>query len=180
MGEEYKIYPHNPPHYFCPNAIYMVTSGILNKSRLLREDSRKDFVCQVIFQRSFSLGWSLEAWAVLENHYHLIARAPENAGTLSRLIREIHSITAHWLNERDKTPGRRVWHNYWDTCITYETSYLARLKYVHLNPVKHGLVDNAEDYPYCSYQWFLECGKFDLVGKVSGQPIDRVQIFDDF
>ena len=180
MDEEYKVYPHNPPHYFVPNAIYMVTGAILHRQHLLFEDEKKQMVLEVLLSRSQALGWNMEGWAILHNHYHFIARAPECATTLSKVIRQIHSITAIELNKWDKTPGRQVWFNYWDTCITHEKSYFARLHYVHLNPVKHGLVESAIDYPYCSYKWFIEQADKDLSSLVFDQPIDNVIVFDEF
>ena len=35
MDDIYKVYPHNPPHYFVPNAIYMVTGSTLYKKALI-------------------------------------------------------------------------------------------------------------------------------------------------
>lgn len=180
MIEAFKVYPHNPPHYFVPNGIYMITGAILRNEHLLNESRRKQLVLDTLFERSKMLGWNLEAWAVLRNHYHFVAQAPENADSLSKLIRQVHSITAIQLNDWDKTPGRQVWFNYWDSCITYEKSYLARLHYVHMNPVKHRVVEDAIDYPYCSYRWLLEQGDEELKKRVFEQRIDRVNIFDDF
>ena len=148
--------------------------------RLLKDDKRKSLVCEILFERATHWGWELDAWAVLENHYHFIARAPENALTLETLIRQLHSKSAVELNKLDKTLGRKVWHNYWDTCLTHETSYYARLHYIHLNPVKHRLAENAEDYPFCSYRWFLEKADESFQDIVMNQPMDRVDIFDDF
>ena len=180
METIYKVYPHNPPHYFVPNAMYMITGSILHRQHLLKEDKRKELFLKTLFERTTLLGWNLEAWSVLHNHHHFIAQAPENAATLKKLVQQVHSITAIQINRWDDTPGRQVWQNYWDTCITYEKSYLARLRYVHENPVKHGLVDNAMNYPFCSYRWFIEqCGD-DLKGQVFNQPIDKVNVFDDF
>ncbi len=180
MEEIFKVYPHNPPHLFRSNAVYMVTGAILHKHHLLMDDSRKNLFCQTLFERAELHGWQPEAWAVLGNHYHFVAQAPERASTLALLIKQIHSITARSLNQLDGTPGRQVWYNYWDSCITYETSYFARLHYVHLNPVKHGIVDKAENYPFCSYRWFLEQGGKEFQKQVMVQPIDRVNILDDF
>ena len=180
MDTLYKIQPHNPPHYFVSNAMYMVTGSILYNQRLLFDNARKSIVCELLFERAKYWGWDLEAWAVLENHYHFVARAPENALTLERLIRGLHSKSAIELNKLDKTPGRQIWHNYWDTCITHESSYHARLHYVHLNPVKHRLVERAEDYPFCSYSWFLEKGDGAFRETVMSQPIDRVEVMDEF
>src|ERR1039458_9298182 len=54
----------------------------------------------------------------------------------------------------DGVEGRTVWHNFRDTRLTYQYSYLARLNYVHRNAVKHGLVPVANQYPWCSAAWF--------------------------
>ena len=180
MEDIYKVYPHNPPHYFVSNAMYMVTGSILHNRHLLIENERKDFVLRALLERSKFLNWDLQAWAILNNHYHFIAQAPENSITLEKLIQQFHSITAIQLNRWDQTPGRQVWSNYWDSCLTYEKSYLARLHYVHVNPVKHGLINNAMDYPFCSFRWFTEQGNEALREQVFMQPIDRVKILDDF
>jgi len=49
-----------------------------------------------------------------------------------------------------------------------------------MNLVKHGLVDDATKYAFCSYKWFVEQGDVTLKEQVFAQPIDRVNIFDDF
>ena len=180
MNEIYKTYLHNPPHYFVPNAMYMVTGAILHNQHLLSDDRKKQYVLEILLERTYLLGWSMQAWAILNNHYHFIAKAPDNANTLSKLTRQVHSITAIQLNQWDKTLGRQVWFNYWDTCLADEKSYLARLHYVHMNPVKHGLVENAVDYPYSSYKWFIEQGGEELKKLVINQPYDRINVKDDF
>jgi putative transposase len=180
MDAVYKVYPHNPPHYFVSNAMYMVTGAILHNQHLLIENNRKELVLQTLLERATQLGWDLQAWAILNNHYHFIAQAPESAITLRKLIQQLHSIAAIQINKWDQTPGKQVWFNYWDSCLTYEKSYLARLHYVHLNPVKHGLVDNAMNYPFCSYKWFVERGDETLKQQVFAQPIDRVKVLGDF
>jgi putative transposase len=180
MEDMYKVYLHNPPHYFVPNAMYMVTGAIVHNQHLLSDDRKKEFVLQTLIERSRLHSWDLQAWAILNNHYHFIAKAPEEPGTLPGLIRHIHSITAIEINKQDNTPGRQVWANYWDTCLTYEKSYLARLHYIHMNPIKHGLVDDAEQYPFCSYKWFIENGDKSLREQVFSQPINRINVKDDF
>lgn len=180
MGGIFKVCLHNPPHYFIPDAMYMVTGAILYNQHLLREDRRKGFVLRTLLERAVLLDWSLQAWAVLNNHYHFVAKAPENATTLKKLIQQFHSITAIQLNQWDQTPGRQVWCNYWDSCLTYERSYLARLHYVHMNPVKHGFVSDAIDYPFCSYKWLVEQSDEALKQQVFEQPIDHVKVIDDF
>jgi putative transposase len=181
MAEEaYKACPHNPPHLFTSCAIYMITGGTLSSRLLLDSDAKKAHFCETLFQRAAILEWNIEAWAVLGNHYHFVAQAPEEAATLKLLIQAVHSLTARYINQQDGIRGRRVWYNYWDTCITYESSYIARLHYVHTNPVKHGLAGRAADYPFCSCRWFEERADPAWRRMVFSQPVDRVRVVDNF
>ncbi len=128
-------------------------------------------------------GWQLEAWAVFSNHYHFVGRSPPTARTaesLSQMLGRLHEKTAKWVNRLDNVVRRKVWHNYWDTRLTYERSYLARLNYVHQNPVKHGLVPVANQYPWCSARWFERTGTEAQVRTVYGFPTDRVMVQDEY
>ncbi len=116
----------------------------------------------------------------MSNHYHFVARAPADATTLRRMIQTLHSRAAIWLNQVDATPGRKVLYQYYDTCLTNEKSYFARLHYVHNNPVKHGLVEAAENYPWCSMGWFRQNADPALRKTVLSFKIDQVSVYDDF
>jgi putative transposase len=178
--EIFKEYRHYPPHLFRSNAIYVITASTINKLHLLNSSEKNKFFCETLFKRTSLHNWKLEAWACLSNHYHFIARAPENAASMTTLIREIHSLSARYINSMDNMLGRRVWWNYWDTCIRNEHSYLAMLRYVHENPVKHNLVEKAEEYPFCSYQWFLDVTDSGFKQKVLNQSLEQIRIYDDF
>jgi putative transposase len=99
---------------------------------------------------------------------------------IKALLRRIHSLTARELNLLDNAAGRKVWHNYRETQLTYEKSYYARLHYVHDNPVRHGLVPLAENYQWCSMGWFVQRGEATFVRKVLSFKTDSVNVEDDF
>ena len=152
----YKPHLHSPPHWFVSSAIYMVTGSTLYGKPLLDSDAKLINFSETLIQRANILKWSVDAWVVLPTHYHFVARSPENALSLKELIQGVHSINAKFVNRMDGTSGRKVWYNYWDSCIQSESSYYARMRYVLMNPVKHGLVQDPEDYPYSSYKYFLK------------------------
>jgi putative transposase len=87
---------------------------------------------------------------------------------------------AHWVNRLDQTPSRQVWHNYWETRLTYRPSYLARLSYVHQNAVKHGLVHRANLYPWCSASFFEQSTSPAMVKSIYNFKLEKVSIGDDF
>ena len=84
------------------------------------------------------------------------------------------------LNKLDGVQGRKVWHNFWDTRLTHQYSYLARLNYVHQNAVRHGLVPVANQYKWCSAAWFERSASPAQVKTIYSFKIDAVKVEDDF
>ena len=126
-------------------------------------------------------GWRLEAWAVFSNHYHFVGASPkEGAESLSAMLGKLHMKTAEWVNRLDQTAGRKIWHNFRETELTFEKSYFARLNYVHRNAEKHGLVTDAESYPWCSAAWFARNATAAQRKVIDSFPIDRVKVFDEY
>jgi putative transposase len=174
-------WPHAPTHRLSENGTYFVTAGAYQKQHFFREHVRLDVVQRGLLTVATEYGWHLEAWCVFSNHYHFIAHSPgDGAESLKPMLRKLHSKLAVWVNKLDNTPGRRVWHNYWDTQLTYERSYLARLHYTHANAVHHGLVLVANQYPWCSASWFERTASQAQVKTVYGMKIDSVRVADDF
>jgi putative transposase len=84
------------------------------------------------------------------------------------------------VNERDSTAGRKVWFQYWDSHLSFEKSYFARLRYVHENAVHHGLVSVASNYPWCSAGWFERSAEASFRKTILSLPCDTINVRDDF
>ena len=80
----------------------------------------------------------------------------------------------------DEAEGRKVWRNFWDTKLTWEKSYFARLNYVHQNPVKHGLVLVANQYRWRPAAWFERTASASMVKTIYGFKTDKLKIDDDY
>lgn len=181
---------HSPVHRLTEAGAYIITAGTYQKIHIFDNADKLTFVRDALLSLASSYSWNLEAWAIMSNHYHFIVTPLENCvqskgkpshpRSLQRLIAHLHSITAREVNIIDKKPGRKVWFQYWDTHLTYERSYLARLNYVHNNPAHHKLVANANDYEWCSAKWFETEANKSFFKTVMSFKIDKVNIKDDF
>jgi len=161
----------------------MVTTGTYQRAHLFRTDTSLDLLEGLILTQAKRHGWRLEAWAVFSNHYHFVAHGPPSRCTADSLVgylRRVHTLTALALDTLDATPGRTVWHNYWDTRLTYHRSYLARLNYVDTNPVMHGLGPVPNQYRWCSARWFERTARPATVRMIYGMKTDQVSVRDDF
>ena len=147
-------WPHAPPHRLSQGGVYFLTARCAEGRHLLADDDMKDWFQETLFAIAKEFEWTLEAWAILSNHYHLIGHSPKGpngAESLREMIRKLHSLTTKELNRRENQAGRtRLWQNFRETCLTHQRSYLARLHYVHQNAVHHKLVAVGSDWKWCS------------------------------
>ena len=175
-----KDWPHAPVHRLTTDGVFMVTAATLYKEHFFRAPEKLALLENNLLSLAKKYCWRLEAWAVFANHYHFVACSEEGARELDRMVKQLHDDTARELNQLDQAVGRTVWYNFWDTKLTYQQSYLARLNYVHQNPVKHGLVKMANQYPWCSAACFERTASPATVKTIYSFKTDKLKIFDDF
>ena len=178
-----ECWPHAPEHRLSESGTYFVTAGTYRKEHHFRGASRLGVLCRGLLKVASDFGWRMEAWAVFSNHYHFIAHSPKVEGgaeNLSRMLGTLHEKTAKWIDRIDGTPGRKVWHNFRETRLTYERSYFARLNYTHQNAVKHGLVAVAHLYPWCSATWFEQTASSAQVKTIYKFMTDTINIHDEY
>jgi putative transposase len=173
-------WPHAPEHRLSPSGTFIVTASTYRKQHLFRGDNQLDFLRDQLLLSLCKGGWQVEAWAVFSNHYHFVAHASPQSTVLSDLLKQLHWDTAVQINSDDRRSGRNVWFNYWESELTFHTSYQARLNYVHQNAVKHGLVAQANQYPWCSAHWFETTASRSQVRTIYGYGIEQVKVQDAF
>ncbi|MCL2104873.1 MAG: hypothetical protein FWH21_07470 [Kiritimatiellaeota bacterium] len=172
---------HAPTHRLSSSGTYFVTTGTYLKQHHFTTPLRLDVLQRGLLAVAAEFGWQLEAWCAFSNHYHFVAHSPEaGAATLAPMLRTLHSKLAHWVNKLDSAPGRRVWHNFRDTRLTHEKSYLARLHYTHANAVHHGLTRVPNQYAWCSAAWFERTASPAQVETVYAMKTDFINVEDDY
>jgi putative transposase len=175
-----KDWPHAPLHRLAGRGTFIVTAGTLNKQHFFRDAESLDRLETELLSMAREYEWQLEAWAVFSNHYHFVGHALNGAATLKPFLTHVHANTAREVNRRDDESGRQVWYNFWETKLTYEKSYLARLNYVHQNPVKHALVPVANQYRWCSAAWFERTATPAQVKTIYSFKTEKIRIVDDY
>jgi putative transposase len=183
MAEPAMPWPHAPKHQLSESGSYFVTASTYLKAHHFRTPQRLEVLQRGLLTITRDFSWELEAWAVFSNHYHFVAHSQSdsgNAGGLSQMLGVLHTRTAGWINQLDKTPGRKIWHNFWETKLTYQKSYLARVNYVHQNAVKHGLAPVANQYRWCSARWFESAASPAMVQSIYRFRTDALTVNDDF
>ena len=172
-------WPHAPLHRFGGgDAFYFITASTYLKQHIYRTRERLDGLQSRLFALARMHKCLLQAWAIFSNHYHLVVSA--NGEQLRKMLTRLHTQEGLASNEIDGTPGRQVWFQFRDTELTFERSWLARLRYTHENAVHHRVVFEATRYRWCSASWFETNARPSFVKVVKSFKIDRVNVADDF
>jgi putative transposase len=171
-------WPHAPIHRFTAGTFF-VTAGTYQKQHFFRSPLALDSLQASLFECAATEQCALQSWCLLSNHYHLVGQV-NNGEDLRRFLRRFHSVSAKARNRSDEAPGRQVWFQFRETELTYERSWLARLRYTHENAVHHGIVDRATNYRWCSAAWFETNARPAFVATLRGIRMDLVKVRDDF
>jgi putative transposase len=106
-------------------------------------------------------------WCYLPNHSHLLVTSQE--GNLSRAMHWLGTCTAQSFNRRHERSGHVYQARFGSRLVENERYLLELARYLPLNPVRAGLCDSPEDWPWSSYAatiggrvapWFLDAGAF--------------------
>ena len=112
--------------------------------------------------------FTIHAWVVLPDHFHCVVELPQDDSdfaTRMRLIKTRFSKLIAPNENRSAVRVRRVergiWQRrYWEHLIRDDKDFAAHMDYVHINPLKHGLVKRVGDWPYSTFHRLVEQGVY--------------------
>lgn len=117
--------------------------------------------------------FEIEAWVIMPDHMHCVWIVDDDkiplrwskikALTTKALSRFSHKSDSSLINcsSRKRRKYGKLWqHSYWEHTIRNETEHELYMLYCCYNPVKHGYVENALDWPYSTLKRYLASGKY--------------------
>lgn len=113
--------------------------------------------------------FKMDAVVILPEHLHCIWQLPASSNDFSTRWRLIKSTFSRAISKegerisqsRQKKKERNIWQRrFWEHCIRDEKDYQNHVDYIHYNPVKHGCVKHVSDWPYSSFQHWVDKGLY--------------------
>jgi len=108
----------------------------------------------------------VNAIVILPDHLHAIWTLPEGDRDFAlrwRLIKTVFSRSLahgeHRSDSRQSKGERGIWQRrYWEHLVRDDVDFSRHADYIHINPVKHGLVTRVADWPHSSFHRFVRTG----------------------
>jgi putative transposase len=172
-------WPHAPIHRLQGDGTFFVTGSMYRKQHYASSRKHFEALQEIMFAEANEHECTVQSWCLLSNHYHVVARC-QDGERLRLMLSRFHAESAIELNHLDGTPKRKVWFQFFDKTLTFERSWLARLRYTNENAVHHGIVERAIDYKWCSAAYFERNVSRAFVETLRRVNVDVVSIYDDF
>ncbi|MGH9454205.1 MAG: REP-associated tyrosine transposase [Terriglobia bacterium] len=102
-----------------------------------------------IQSRRAAQGFLLTAWVFLPDHWHAVL-FPLYPATLAGVMESIKVSSTRLINGQRRRTGRLWQGRFFDRALRTVKEYHEKVEYIHLNPVKAGLVSRAEEWRWSS------------------------------
>jgi putative transposase len=129
--------------------IFFVTVRLRKKLALLAQEEFPLVIGAIEGSRR-KLGFLWCGYVLMPDHWHALVGV-QHPVTISRALQDIKWIAARRVNRKRQTTGPLWQHQFWDRFVRNGKEFSERLEYMHLNPVRKGLVARAEDWKWSSY-----------------------------
>jgi len=145
-----------PPRIEFPDAIYHVTARGIERRAIVADDADRRAWLKRLKDVVDRYRWRLFCFVLMDNHFHLFVQTPEP--NLSAGMHDLIGGYATYFNTRHGRPGHLFQGRFKGVLVEAEGHWLALSRYLHLNPVRGGLVDRPEQWPYSSYPGYIQVG----------------------
>jgi REP element-mobilizing transposase RayT len=141
------------PRIHYPGALYhVILRGNARQDIFFDDEDRYRFYL-LIQQGVERFGHRVHAFCLMTNHIHLAIQVADVP--LSRIMQNLSFRYTHWINWRQNRNGHLFQGRYKAILVDHD-AYLVQLAgYLHLNPLRVGMIKGPEDYPWSSCRAYL-------------------------
>ncbi len=165
-------------HYHEPGDCHELTFSCYRREQLLVDDVWRRMLCESIERAMTGHNCRLVAFVLMPDHVHLLVyptdpepdldgllfaiKRPYSFRIKQLLIESNDPLLEHLtIRERPDKLTFRYWQEGpgYDRNLRTEAAVLAAIDYIHMNPVRRGLVQRASDWKWSSARWYESDGK---------------------
>ncbi|MBW6464416.1 MAG: transposase [Firmicutes bacterium] len=132
------------------SGIYHIILKGINKQRIFEDDEDSRFFLEKLITYKEISGYELYAYCLMSNHVHLLLKEGEES--IGTVFRRIGASYVYWYNRKYNRTGHLFQDRYRSEPVETDQYFLTVMRYIHQNPIKAGIIEKIEDYPWSSYR----------------------------
>ena len=122
-----------------------------DRQAIVRDDQDRERLLALWVEHSRAFGVAVHAYVLMDNHFHLLL-TPDTSEGLPQMMQAVGRAYVRYFNLRHHRTGTLWEGRYRSNLIESERYLLACMGYIDLNPVRAGLVEQAQDYRWSSHR----------------------------
>jgi REP element-mobilizing transposase RayT len=134
-------------------ALYHVTDRGVEKREIFLDTSDYRQFISYLKRATERFNLLVHGFCLIPNHYHLECETPN--ANLSKFMQWLNTSYAVYFNRRYERVGHVFQGRYYSTLVQKERHLMELTRYIHLNPVRAGLVRTPEKYEWGSYRRYM-------------------------
>jgi putative transposase len=140
---------------------HYITSSCYQRRAFLGSASHRDLFQTVLEEVRRKYGFIVLGYVVMPEHFHLLIGEPRERSIAvvmqvlkQRIARQCRSQEKRISSMEEEIPPA-FWHTrFYDFNVFSKKKIIEKLRYIHRNPVKRGLVESPEQWRWSSYRFY--------------------------
>ncbi|MFZ3578049.1 REP-associated tyrosine transposase [Virgibacillus sp. DJP39] len=167
-----------------PNYFYHIVCRGNRRDALFKDESDFKTFLHMLTAVKEKAPFELASYCLMTNHFHLQMRSKEQP--ISKVMSLLNKRYADYYNTKNGITGHVFEKRYYDSIINSKQGMLEISRYIHLNPVKAGMVRTAESYQWSSYHYYLHMLSHQMVSMnlildcFSGNEMEKRKKYQEF
>src|SRR6266498_3325097 len=140
--------------YYGTHDLHFITSSCYRRQPELGSAWRRDLFVKILEEARRKYRFVVHGYVVMPEHFHLLIAEPEvgDPSVVMKVIKERFSRALH----KNESGEARIWQKrLYDFNLWSDRKRIEKLRYMHRNPVKRGLVDSPEEWKWSSFRAYL-------------------------
>ena len=133
-----------------PGAFYHVTSRGNERKDIFKSNTDREKFLTYLESAVLRYRAVIHVYCLMSNHFHLLLETP--AGNLSRIMQHINGAYTSYYNTRWRRSGHLFQGRFKAIIVDADAYALELSRYIHLNPVRAGIVGVPGEYQWSSYR----------------------------
>ena len=140
------------------NGTYHIMLRGINKQQIFEEREDYEKFLEVLKSCKAISEFKLYAYCLMGNHIHLLIK--EGKEGLETIFKRIGGKFVYWYNVKYERVGHLFGDRFKSEPVDTDAYFLTVVRYIHRNPVKAGICKKPKEYPYSSYNDYLNDSDF--------------------
>ena len=136
-----------------PEALYHITSRGNERRKIFLNDEDRNKFLNILKDYHDRYGILIHTYVLMDNHYHLILETPK--GNLLKVMHGLNGGYTNYFNRKYRRVGHLFQGRYKGIIVEKDRYLIPLSRYVHLNPVRAGVVERPEKYRWSSYPGYI-------------------------